>query len=114
MTPVTHLPVASKNFQVVSNVFQVILEQLLGMSKSRYSVRFWILLLAGKGKVRGASPVKLPRRQFLHLAAGAAALPAIPRSAFALDYPTRPVRIVVGWPAGNSPDIVVRRWAMAL
>jgi Tripartite tricarboxylate transporter family receptor len=42
------------------------------------SGRFWILLLAGKGaQVRGVSPVKLPRRRFLHLAAGGAALPAI-------------------------------------
>ena len=40
--------------------------------------------------------MKLPRRQFLHLAASAAALPALPRAAAALDYPTRPVRMVVG------------------
>ena len=41
-------------------------------AKSRHSGHFWILLLAGKGaQVRGASPVKLPRRKFLHLAAGA-------------------------------------------
>ena len=44
--------------------------------------------------------MKLPRRNFLHLAAGAAALPALPRVASALDYPTRPVRIIVGLPAG--------------
>ena len=39
---------------------------------------------------------KLPRREFLHLAAGAAAVAALPRSASALDYPTRPVHIVAG------------------
>jgi hypothetical protein len=42
--------------------------------------------------------MKLPRRQFLHLAAGAAALPAISRVAWAQAYPTRPVRLIVGWP----------------
>ncbi len=52
--------------------------------------------------------MKLGRRHFLHLAAGAAALPAISGTAWALDYPTRPVRIVVGYPAGIGPDIVGR------
>jgi tripartite-type tricarboxylate transporter receptor subunit TctC len=48
------------------------------------------------------------RRQFLHLAAGAAALPASSSLAWAQTYPTRPVRIVVGAPAGGSNDIVAR------
>jgi len=52
--------------------------------------------------------MKLPRRNFLHLAAGAAALPALPRVASALDYPTRPVRIIVGFAAGGAPDILAR------
>ena len=52
--------------------------------------------------------MKLARRQFLHLAAGAAALPAISVAAWALNYPTRPVRIIVGFPAGIGPDIVGR------
>ena len=52
--------------------------------------------------------MKLPRRQFLHLAAGAAALSGVPRIALAQAYPTRPVRIIVGVPPGGGIDIVGR------
>jgi tripartite-type tricarboxylate transporter receptor subunit TctC len=50
----------------------------------------------------------LPRREFLRLAASATALPALPRIAAALDYPTRPVRLLVGFAPGSAPDILVR------
>ena len=52
--------------------------------------------------------MKLPRRTFLHLAAGAAALPAMSRIARAQAYPTRPVRFLVGFPAGGGNDILAR------
>jgi tripartite-type tricarboxylate transporter receptor subunit TctC len=49
--------------------------------------------------------MKLPRRQFLHLAAVAAALPAVTRIASAQTYPSRPVRVVVGFPAGGTSSL---------
>jgi tripartite-type tricarboxylate transporter receptor subunit TctC len=52
--------------------------------------------------------MKLPRRNFLRLAAGAAALPAVPRLAWAQTYPSRPVRLLVGFPAGGVTDVFAR------
>src|ERR1700728_2864138 len=52
--------------------------------------------------------MKLPRRKFLHLAAGAAALPAVSRIASAQTYPSRPVHIIVGFAAGSAFDILAR------
>jgi tripartite-type tricarboxylate transporter receptor subunit TctC len=52
--------------------------------------------------------MRLPRRRFLHLAAGAAALPAVSRIARAQAYPSRPVKIIVGQAAGSASDIVAR------
>jgi tripartite-type tricarboxylate transporter receptor subunit TctC len=52
--------------------------------------------------------MKLPRRNFLHLAAGAAALPAVSRVARAQAYPSRSVRIIVPFPAGQATDTIAR------
>ena len=58
--------------------------------------------------------MKLPRRQFLHLAAGAAALPAVSRIARTQAYPTRPVRVIVGFPPGGGSDTLARLWGQWL
>src|SRR6266542_5125599 len=52
--------------------------------------------------------MKLPRRQFLHLVAGAAALPVVSRIAWTQTYPTRPVRLIVGFTPGGPTDIAAR------
>jgi tripartite-type tricarboxylate transporter receptor subunit TctC len=57
---------------------------------------------------------ELPRRQFLHLAAGAATLPVVSHVAWAQAYPSRPVRILVGYPAGGSADFTARLMAQWL
>src|SRR5262249_55223585 len=56
----------------------------------------------------GASALKFARRRFLYLAAGATVLPAVSRIATAQAYPTRPVRLIIGYPPGGSADITAR------
>lgn len=58
--------------------------------------------------------MKFPRRQFFRLAAGAAALPAVSRIAWAQSYPTRPVSITVGFPPGGDSDIIARLMGRSL
>jgi tripartite-type tricarboxylate transporter receptor subunit TctC len=58
--------------------------------------------------------MKLPRRKFLHLAAGAAVFPTVSHIARAQAYPTRPVRIIVPFAPGGSTDIVTRLVAQRL
>lgn len=58
--------------------------------------------------------MKLARRRFLHLSAGALTVASLPRAATALDYPTRPVRLLVGYSAGGVSDILARLLAQNL
>ncbi len=58
--------------------------------------------------------MKLPRRKFLHLAAGAAALPVVSRVARAQAYPSRSVRIIVPFPAGQATDTIARLMGQSL
>ena len=52
--------------------------------------------------------MKLPRRNFLHLAAGVAALPAVSQIAKAQSYPTRPVHVIVGFAPAGAQDLLAR------
>jgi tripartite-type tricarboxylate transporter receptor subunit TctC len=58
--------------------------------------------------------MKLPRRNFLHLAAGVAALPAVSRFGWAQAYPTQPVRWIVPFPPGGPSDILARLMGQSL
>jgi tripartite-type tricarboxylate transporter receptor subunit TctC len=62
----------------------------------------------------GRDCMKLPRRNFLHLAAGAAALPAVSWVAWAQAYPTRPVRFIVPFPASGPSDVLARLYGQKL
>src|SRR5262245_5306207 len=59
----------------------------------------------------GGAHMKITRRTFLHLAAGAAALPCMTRFAISQVYPSRPIRLLIPFPPGGSFDAIGRPWA---
>jgi hypothetical protein len=78
------------------------------VSKSRRRQRRTVEAAMPHGHPFRVNTSNLPRRRFLHLAAGAAALPAVPRIARAQAYPSRTVTMVVPFAAGGTPDVVAR------
>src|SRR4249920_1903239 len=79
------------------------------MDTYRFSGANWVGVFSSI--IPDEDDMKLPRRQFLHLAAGAAALPAVSRIARGQAYPTRPIRLVIPFPPGGAFDAVGRPWA---
>ena len=101
----------------VAKVTEAIECERYQLAGTRESLHTYGAYRASKRERRGDAGkdlMKLPRRKFLHLAAGAAALPAVSRIARAQAYPTRPVRIIMGFAPGASGDIAARVLAQAL
>src|SRR5260221_3962708 len=81
---------------------------LIQRSKAALATLFHTIVPVMQLRHLGRAAMKLPRRTFLHLAAGAAALPVVSRIARAQTYPARPVRLIVGFAAGALNDLVAR------
>src|SRR5262245_6829330 len=88
------------------------------MTRGWFSCDYRIRRRAAKrrlaARMRDGGSMRVPRRRFLQVAAGAVALPAVTRLARAQSYPVRPVHIVVGFPPGLATDIAARLIAQAL
>ena len=66
------------------------------------------MVMAAEPGFRGGNAMTIPRRRFLQLAGAIAAGPVLSQRARALDYPVKPIRWIVGYPAGGSADTVSR------
>jgi tripartite-type tricarboxylate transporter receptor subunit TctC len=110
--------------RLMASSFGIAIDSQLQGGQNRLRYRFLLLVGDIRAAVgydcarEGAQPssitMKLPRRNFLYSAVSAAAVSAVSRVALALDYPTRPVRLVVGFFAGGLSDILARVMAQAL
>src|SRR5215470_7069372 len=84
--------------------FRVPLISLRAQGFNRHSTS----LVQSRGSAQGGSAMQLVRREFLRLTAATVAAPALLQSAWAQSYPSRPVRIIVGYAAGGATDVVAR------
>jgi len=75
---------------------------------SKITIVFASTLWIGEGGTLGSIGMRTPRRRFLQIAASAATLAPLSRAGWALDYPTRPIHWIIGFPPGGGADIVAR------
>src|SRR5262245_16678813 len=86
----------------------------IGCEDFAWTKRRGLSAIAPRAPTWGIPMMKFPRRRFLHLATGAAALPAVSRIAWAQTYPSRPVRVIVPFPAGQATDSIARLMSQSL